>query len=353
MTKSQNNKYTLDPTHIKAFSGYFNDVNKLKKSASGGAATVFGEIVIECGGLVYGVTYADDFKSAHYLRAENKEQLNSLKGSKYIFAKPYLFDPSFNKKQVYVDVAENLVKNRIVLFIGTGCLVGGLKKYLDVKKVNDNNLFTIDLICAGATYSSAGKQFIEELESRYESQIIDFNARYKNDGWKPSIYARFQNGQVYCKRLFETEFGYVFDRISRASCFSCMFKGDNHLADITVGDYWGLEKSSPNYNNNGVSLILCRSDKSLQLTDKIDITIFPITKIDTTHALKNNSFFYRDRRMVRDYESIERVLKDKGLIFLISRYKYLDFLKFKYKNVLKRKLPPFVLSLIRKVRKII
>lgn len=73
-------------TELKAYSGYFLDREQLLQSSSGGLATAISEKIIKSGGCVFGVTYADDFKSAHYMCAEKLTDLVKLKGSKYIQA---------------------------------------------------------------------------------------------------------------------------------------------------------------------------------------------------------------------------------------------------------------------------
>ena len=54
----------------KCFSGYINNSEMLRRSASGGFATAFAMKVIEEKGVVYGVTYSSDFKSVTWIRID-------------------------------------------------------------------------------------------------------------------------------------------------------------------------------------------------------------------------------------------------------------------------------------------
>lgn len=72
-----------------------------------------------------------------------------------------------------------------------------------------------------------GKQYIDYLEKRYRAKVVEFSVRYKNPNWTPPyLRAVFDNGQVFCKQFYETEYGYAFDKMKRESCYSCNFKGD-------------------------------------------------------------------------------------------------------------------------------
>ena len=59
----------------------------------------------------------------------------------------------------------------------------------------------------------------------------------------------------------------------RPSCYSCHFRG-NHGSDLTLGDYWGIEKIHPRMaDNKGTSLILVYTDKGQRLMEGIDMRL--------------------------------------------------------------------------------
>ena len=69
---------------MKIYSGIIKDKDKLLQSASGGVVTALSEKIIENNGVVFGVRYTQDFYGAEYCYIENLNELNQLKGSKYI-----------------------------------------------------------------------------------------------------------------------------------------------------------------------------------------------------------------------------------------------------------------------------
>lgn len=49
----------------------------------------------------------------------------------------------------------------------------------------------------------------------------------------------------------------------RKSCFECKFKGTERLADITLADFWGIDKSDLDMDDDkGISLIIIHSEKA-------------------------------------------------------------------------------------------
>ena len=52
----------------------------------------------------------------------------------------------------------------------------------------------------------------------------------------------------------------------RPSCYECAYKTTLHQSEITIGDYWGIEKAAPGFDDNkGVSLVLINNDIGYEL----------------------------------------------------------------------------------------
>ena len=46
----------------------------------------------------------------------------------------------------------------------------------------------------------------------------------------------------------------------RPSCYNCNYCTTNRCSDFTIGDFWGIEKTSPEFNDgDGVSLVICHT----------------------------------------------------------------------------------------------
>lgn len=191
----------FDTSRLKAYSGYFNDNEKLLQSASGGGATAIAEAFLSRGGIVFGVSYSQDFKSAEFVCASTPGELAKLKGSKYIESrKEILID---NKLQsIYKVVAEKLKSNNKVLFIGLGCEVAAMQSYLDTKYIDTTNLYLIDLICHGPTSPEVARQFIEKLEKKFKSKVISFSVRYKKRDGLLHIYLPYLKMEKHMKPIF-------------------------------------------------------------------------------------------------------------------------------------------------------
>ena len=81
--------------------------------------------------------------------------IGKMMGAKLVYIEVFdrIDKPTMTGKMVYKEVQESL-KEGPVLFTGTPCQVGGLLKYLSTKHIDTTNLFTVDLICHGAPWST-------------------------------------------------------------------------------------------------------------------------------------------------------------------------------------------------------
>ena len=308
-SREQSNLYS----NLVAYSGYFNNTEKLLKSSSGGGATALSEAIIREGGVVFGVCYSQDFKSAEFTCIEREEDLYKLKGSKYIETNKRIFHDG-EYKPLWPFVAEKLTSGKKVLFIGLGCDVAALKSFLKVKEINTSNLFTVDLICFGPTSPEVHKQYVEYLEKKYNSKITSFTVRGKKRGWVPPyIIAEFENGKKFFNNFYHSDYGRAFNISARQSCYSCFFKGSAHQADITLGDYWGLTKNMSGYNHNGVSIFILHTSKGQELIKKINNEDFSLQPTDVDFAVKNNPMFCSCRKNKEASKKFFEDLKILGL----------------------------------------
>lgn len=343
----------LDISNINAYSGYYNNKKKLFSCASGGAATAISENFIDNGGIVFGVRYTEDFKGAFFAKAQTKEELIQLKSSKYIYADKKIYDGE-KLTSIFSEVEKILNTNKKVLFIGLGCDVGAIVKYLDNHEVDRKNFYTIDLICHGPTYPEIQKDYVEALENRFDSKLRSFSVRYKKKGWiPPFIHAEFENGKIFEEKFYESDFGYAFVNYSKKSCYNCRFKGNNHLADITIGDFWGCEKHHEGYNSMGVSILFSRSAKGNEIIKLLkSISSFDIRPADKEFAIKNNENYYRPRKMKQEiYDKFDKDFHANGLHYaVINSPGYRKYKNQKYKNMIKKFLPKKLVIVLKRIK---
>lgn len=286
---------------MKVYGGYIKNRDLLKTSSSGGFATAAALHTLKNGGVVYGVVYESDYKNVKYERIDQVERVSAMQGSKYLKAN---FD-----WEVFPDILDDLQNKKKVAFIGLPCDVAFIRKRLKKEGLDNNsNLILIDLICNGPTTNEVGEQFIEFLEKKYNSKIKFYSARYKNPNWKPPyLYVEFENGKVYCEKLYRTDFGIALSLMLREGCYKCQLRGANRQSDLTIGDFWGIEEGCDNYNKMGVSVIASHTDRGVLFLESMDeIELF---EVDEKKAMLANPRYStpapipeKHPKFVRDFE---------------------------------------------------
>lgn len=216
-------------------------------SQSGGAFTVLSDMMLKEGGVVYGCALTEDFQAVH-IRAEDCRTRDLMRGSKYIQSK--LGD-------TYKKVEDDLQSGRKVLFSGTSCQVAGLRRFLGKEY---GELFCVDIICHGVPSPLIWKKYIRWQTKRRHGRLSAVDFRNKIDfGWRSHVETlTMADGRKINSRIFATLF-YGHNAL-RPSCHVCPYKSVMHPGDITIGDYWGIEKAVPEFDDNkGVSIVLINS----------------------------------------------------------------------------------------------
>ena len=314
--------------------------NMRLKSSSGGMFSLLANYTFENNGVVYGAAFNKNFEVEH-IRVANKKNLNKLRGSKYVESR--LGD-------IFKKVKNDLGKNLLVLFSGTPCQVAGLKAFLGDK--NQCNLITIDLVCHGVPSPKLLKEFFNELEIKNKSKIKNFYFRYKDKNWKSTkVSAEFVNNKKLIEDKFLNSYTELFSyNISlRKSCFNCVFANYNRVGDITIADFWGIENSHPEFNDNrGVSLVLLNTQEGQKIFNKIkkDLVYIKSNKNEATQprlwkpvkCSVNQDRFWGDF----DRYGYEYIAKKYSSYGILKRIKILIFYKIPKQIIEKMKLKKFI-----------
>ena len=229
----------------------------LSRSTSGGVFFVLAQHIIQHGGVVYGVL-SDENMNVFHKGIQNVKQLEKLQGSKYVQSRI---------GDAYKKVKNNLVCGKIVLFSGTPCQIAGLNCYLKRLCIDMSKLYTVNVLCAGVPSNHLYKQYIEEITSK-KGTVKEITFRDQRFGWDRVFISIKTDIGEYTADEQKDPFGYGFSHgfILRRSCNNCLFRGINSGADISIGDYWGIQSIHPNfYNPNGNSLVIIRSQKGERL----------------------------------------------------------------------------------------
>lgn len=218
-------------------------------SKSGGVFTALSDQVLSNDGVVYGCILTDDFCAVH-IRTDNMEQRNKMRGSKYIQSK---LEDTFKNIKIDLDMGRSL------LFSGTSCQVAGLRKYLGKEYAN---LFCVDIVCHGVPSKKVWHAYLRWQEQRKHSKVTNVDFRNKRDfGWHDHVETfYFENGKTTSSEVFKNLFyGHT---VLRQSCYECPYKSVMHPGDITIADYWGIEKAAPELDDNkGISLVLVNNNE--------------------------------------------------------------------------------------------
>lgn len=252
----------LEPHAIRAaFGGYHKDSDIRRESTSGGAFTAIaaawcvGEYAI-FGAAQEGVdvfhTYITDMSEIH--RFQKSKYRQSRIGT------------------AYSDTEQLLKQGKKVLFSGTPCQIAGLKAYLGERQWE--TLLTVEVLCEGVPSPLYLQKFNTFLEERYGCGIHTLDYRNKDKPrWDFNVMRlELKNGKsVYIDRWFNPFFTLWIGRLmSRPSCYNCPYIATTGVADLTLGDLWGIHIHCPELydNNKGTSLVLCHTQKGTEILDR-------------------------------------------------------------------------------------
>lgn len=216
-------------------------------SRSGGIFTALSDDVLLQNGVVYGCVLTLNFEAVH-IRAEKPEDRDRMRGSKYIQS---------NIGDVFRAVAADLQSGRMVLFSGTSCQVAGLRAFLNTEY---ENLLCVDIVCHGVPSPLVWNKYLSWQEAKH-GKIVSVDFRNKKEyGWADHVETlTTESGVVVNSRVFTKLF--YGHSILRPSCYKCPYKDIMHPGDITIADYWGIDKAAPGFNDNkGVSLVLVNNE---------------------------------------------------------------------------------------------
>ena len=289
-----------------AYSGFAKEISVVRSSASGGLATTLSEAFVSNGDVVYGVKYSEDCFSIEYTRIEEKNELHTLQGSKYAQSRKY---------NVFKEVLADLKSGRRVLFFGLPCDISALYNFI---RHNDENLYTVELICHGVTSPGAHRQFVESEMADQHSPLREFSVRYKKVGWKPYyIYEKYENGTEVVKPFRPTDYGIVFHFLKRPSCYSCKFKIYDDAfglqADLTIGDNHGVSKASPSFNYWGSSVCYVHTEKGQKLLDTISDDFRLREEKHIKEVIKHNLALYKPFPPKSNYAEFTSAFAKAGL----------------------------------------
>lgn len=279
-------------------------------ASSGGIFPLLGAKIISDGGIVWGVKWdcTERIPKAKHSYANNMQELEDFRGSKYVQS---------DIQDAHKTIKSQLIEGKEVLFSGTPCQISGLKHFL---KKDYPNLTCCEVICHGVPSPKVLNDYIASLlpqdSSGHEYRIKEVTFRnklYKEGGWRNGVVVVVvvdkHNGTekeyVVSDRRADTDpylRGFLGELINRPSCHNCTVRSLKSGADITLGDFWKIQKYVPQIDDNmGVSLVCINTEKGQRLYNEIkpqlsdSVAVNWDAAVDSTGALVGSPKAHRLR----------------------------------------------------------
>ncbi len=239
-----------NPAPQKVYAARVKDKSMLRKSSSGGIASMLAEEFIRRGGIVYGAAF-DEQMIVRHIRVSEVTSLDRLQGSKYVQS---------DIQEIYAGIKKDLVAGKNVLLFGTPCQIAGARKIFG----EEGKLLLCDLICHSAPSPKIFAEHLKAIEAEGK-KVADYRFRDKTYGWSYNLNRIiYQDGsselhsywnQCY-KRLF------LLNLIARESCYTCRYSDVRRVGDITLGDFWGIDRITNQFaDDDGVNAVFINTEK--------------------------------------------------------------------------------------------
>ncbi len=244
-----------------------------ERSSSGGIFSLIAEYVIGQGGVVFGAAFDEKWNVVHSY-AETLDGIEKFRGAKYVQS---------GIGSSYIDAERFLKAGRLVMFSGTPCQIAGLKSFL---RKGYGNLLAVDCVCHGVPSPGIFKEYIADESNGKPISGISF--RDKKNGWKNYNVtlsykmlnvSREHNEDSYMR-------GFLGDLYLRPSCYDCRFREGRSGSDITLGDFWGIDKIRPELDDDkGLSLVIVNNKQTDDLLRTLGCNLTEMPLID---AIRHN-----------------------------------------------------------------
>lgn len=276
-------------------------------SSSGGVFIALAKKVIEQGGVVFGAVFDENWEVKHTY-SETLDGVKPMMGSKYVQSR---IGESFCQAERF------LKEGRKVLFTGSPCQITALHNYLHK---DYPNLLAVDFLCHGVPSPGVWRRYIDEMftyathmaakkNTVFPSSIMSVpvitNIEFRNktlNGWKKycfvvrgSAYSKVDTNAVLLSEIHQDNLfmkGFLADLYLRPSCYRCKCKNGVSHSDLTIGDFWGINRLMLDFDDDkGVGLVLLNTDKGKAVFDTLDIEVRTSSLED---ARRFNSGFNED-----------------------------------------------------------
>jgi coenzyme F420-reducing hydrogenase beta subunit len=276
-------------------------------SASGGAYTAISDYILNESGIIYGAKFNKEF-IVHHARSTTTTERDEFRGSKYVQS---------DMREVFCKVKKDLKDGKLVLFTGTACQVAGLRCFLG--NTNIDKLIINDIICHGSPSPLLWKDYLDFIQKK--SKLKSYTFRSKDKGWHGyNVKVVYENGKCKVNTPDVKIYANIFatDLALRPSCYNCKFSKLRRPSDITIGDFWGIEKVMPELDDDkGVSLVLVNTRKGQAVFREI-INSIDYKQSNTVDCLQLN--LQQPTKRPDNRDQFWRDYYNNGFIFIAKLY---------------------------------
>lgn len=345
-----------DPLH--AYAAVNKKENQLALSSSGGVFSAIASYFLENGNCVCGAMMDLDNRRdiIHHCIITKPQNLKLLQGSKY--GQSRLFD-------LYDACRKIFESGKKILFSGTPCQVNAFKH---IFKKYESQLFTLDLICHGVPGNKVFDDYINYIELNTGFKIVSFVFRDKNYGWgcngqystiKVNAGNVERDMKLECKEISSSSSSYyryfLLGNIYRDCCYDCPFATSKRTGDLTIGDYWGIEKYNPELlaendgvfiRNKGISCVLANTKKGLDLIQHLE-SYCDFKEVDKNNVIEGNSQLRHPVALTKKRKKLKKKYEKNGYRGIEKEYEH-DLRKNRLKNIISGMIPKHIKLFIKR-----
>lgn len=280
----------------KVYAAWNQDETIRSQSSSGGVFTALAEMTLAEGGIVIGSAF-DEKLNVRHISIDTKSDLGRLRGSKYV--------QSEMPPDLYKEIRYHARNNRKILFSGTPCQVAGVRQFV---KQQENILF-VDILCHGVPSPLLWREYQKTLPQG----ITSFSFRDKTHGWKKFGVQFSFKGKVSTQTAWRNTYMKAFlqDMALRPVCYDCQYARVPRVGDISLADFWGVEKSHPEYDDDkGTSLVMANNAKGSVALSNCRTLISH--QVNISDALSGNKILSAPSRRASQRDAFYVSLQERG-----------------------------------------
>ena len=262
------------------YAAYALDDSVRLSSTSGGLFAVLAEELYSKGYYVCASKYDEDFR-LKFVISDTIEDLEKFKKSKYF---------QTETSDSFIKIKRLLLSGEKVFVCTTPCQIAALHSFLNK---DYDNLITCDFICKGVPSYKMFKKHIDEMGNRLDGVVNQVDFKYKSKRYPWGVLATKYStveGKEFVTRGTEDAFMTSFLSTGftvRPACVECPFKGFPRYADISLGDFWGINHYSKIDTKQGVSVVIVNSNKGKKLLESVKDKLY-LERHTLDEAIKHN-----------------------------------------------------------------